>query len=216
MQTEFHHIMASLPKDILLEKGYLLDRALPKLSKGRLISEFVMNNMYIERFLDMALTFYVPIDLADSPDKLVSFTITERIMDNTGITPKELRQAALTNLEKSYEICSLSDMLSQLGCDMEAETQVPVIVATTRNRLHGASRMVSPGVLNEIYQSLGKFFIIPSSIHEFLAVSCNEKIDAQALAELLVSINTTELTEADRLSDSVYVWDGKLLKKAFS
>lgn len=65
--------------------------------------------------------------------------------------------------------------------------------------------------MQELQNELGEFFaILPSSIHEIIALPLNTYNQLQELLEIVVIINAGSVDPEDKLTDSVYYWDGKL------
>ncbi|HAG69934.1 MAG TPA: hypothetical protein DCL38_08170 [Lachnospiraceae bacterium] len=216
MQTDLKKILTGLREDTVLKKEYILDNVLPKLSSVTRMEKLSEKNVYLEHFMDMALSFYVPFDMNAIPDSLVSFSLTMDILRKTGITPSELKSRALDNLEKEYDICPLCDLLEGMGFGSFEAEPVTMLVVTTKNRMHGASLMISRRVLSLLHERLGDFFILPSSIHEFISLPYDDTTDINILANMVSTINETEVAPAERLSNNVYMWDGQLIKNLSS
>lgn len=64
--------------------------------------------------------------------------------------------------------------------------------------------------LKKVHGELGDFYILPSSIHEVIVVSTSigALTDFQAMVK---EINETEVKPEERLSDDVYMFDGKMV-----
>lgn len=80
---------------------------------------------------------------------------------------------------------------------------------------HGAASIFYPGVLAELYKNIGEsFYLIPSSIHEMLIIPCSRSTGA-SLKEIVYEINRNRdvLSDAEILTDSVYVYDGHALRQ---
>ena len=220
MQTELNRLMGSLPKETILKKDYIMENVLPRLSAGGLLASLSGNKIHAERFLDMTLTYHVTIRQELLSDSLVSFVITEGLIESLLLDPSELAEKAVENLASDYHITPLFDILKGFGLDVSGEEglygQEPgaeLLVATTGNCMHGAALMLNIPVLAEIYQRLGAFIILPSSVHEFISMPYDPEADIPALSEMVRTINSTELLERDRLSDSVYLFDGNAVSR---
>lgn len=55
----------------------------------------------------------------------------------------------------------------------------------------------------------GNFFILPSSIHETIVVPDNGEFDYRVLQDMVQTINASEVSPEERLSDHVYHYDVK-------
>ena len=220
MQTELNRLMGSIPTDTILKKDYIMENVLPRLSAGELLSSLSVNKIHAERFLDMTLTYHVTIRQEALSDSLVSFVITEGLIESLLLDPSELAEKAVENLGSDYHITPLLDILKSFGFDASEEEglygQDPgaeLLVATTGSCMHGAALMLNIPVLSEIYERLGAFIILPSSVHEFISMPYDPETDIPALSEMVRTINSTELLERDRLSDSVYLFDGNTVSR---
>ena len=88
---------------------------------------------------------------------------------------------------------------------------VPKKIVTVPDKVLGAATIFSNRVMQELQNELGEFFaILPSSIHEIIALPLNTYNQLQELLEIVVIINAGSVDPEDKLTDSVYYWDGKL------
>ena len=72
--------------------------------------------------------------------------------------------------------------------------------------------MLYDDVLHRVARRMhSDLFILPSSVHETIAVSVNIG-DAKALAEMVNEINMSQVDLAERLSNQVYHYDRKTRK----
>lgn len=81
-------------------------------------------------------------------------------------------------------------------------------IMTNKNNMDGAYAAFRPDQLADLSDRTGykKLFILPSSIHELIAVPV-AGIEPSNLKEMVRSINQTEVQEEDYLSDSIYQYD---------
>lgn len=67
-----------------------------------------------------------------------------------------------------------------------------------------------PGFLDQAAEALGgDFYVLPSSAHEVLLVADDGSMEIGYLEEMVRSVNETEVSPAERLSDNVYHYDSK-------
>lgn len=136
-----------------------------------------------------------------------STKLTSDFISVLGITVEELEDAAKKNwVRERYEVQSISEALSELGLPIhDKENDVPMYVMTNRKMMYGAAIILYEQYLDELAQELGKdLYIIPSSIHEVLAVpamGCKEPLDA-----MIQEVNATEAHAEENLSDHVYIY----------
>lgn len=89
-----------------------------------------------------------------------------------------------------------------------------MIVATNEEKLNGASVMADKRFMKSLHKDIGDFYILPSSIHEIIAVPASGIFDVDALNNMVKEVNSTVLSEEDYLSDIVYKYDGAVLTVA--
>ena len=109
-------------------------------------------------------------------------------------------------------IGNMFDVLDGGGCSVDnwEPDGEPMTVLTTRGAVNGAGVLFCDSVLRKIWQKIGDFYILPSSVHEVIVVPVSGGIDRVELTEMVRTINATEVAPEDRLSDQVYLYDGIL------
>ena len=81
-------------------------------------------------------------------------------------------------------------------------------VLTNMQRNYGAAVLLYPGLLEMIGEEWKEnFYILPSSIHEVLLVPESKNPGLSELKEAVFSINRTEVTKEEFLSDTVYYYN---------
>ena len=124
-------------------------------------------------------------------------------------------KAAIANMEQLAVIGSMFDILDGGGRsidDWEYDGE-PMTVLTTRDQINGAGLIFCDSVLQKIYGKIGKFYLLPSSIHELIVVPVSCGIDRGELKEMVMEVNRNEVSPEDRLSDEVYLFDGILRRE---
>ena len=90
------------------------------------------------------------------------------------------------------------------------EHNAGMYVLGNRKKLFGAAVILYDGVLEKLAEMLGSsFFLLPSSIHEMIAVPDNGAPKAEELGEMVCEINATQVDPEDVLTDSVYYFSRK-------
>jgi len=93
----------------------------------------------------------------------------------------------------------------------------PMWVATVEGGMNGASVTQLPDFLQQAADRLGgDFFVLPSSVHEVLFIRDDGSFERDQLESMVRSVNATEVSEVDFLSDSVYHYDSddRIFEKA--
>ena len=132
---------------------------------------------------------------------------------NGSYTAEDLK-AAVRNTEKSAVIGTMFDILNGGGCPVDqwepgGSEDMPTIL-TTRDQINGAGVLFCDSVLQKIWDKVGDFYVLPSSIHEVLIVPVSDGIDRDYLEEMVRTINATEVAAEDQLADKVFLFDGIL------
>ncbi len=88
---------------------------------------------------------------------------------------------------------------------LDAQTHSPLYVLTNAEGIHGAAVILYDGVLREISETIGRdLIILPSSIHEVLLIPYKDTVNYTELSEIVKSINATEVSVEEVLSDNIY------------
>ena len=183
---------------------------------------YVANKEYLKdkpfvRYLDLAVMFQISTTgiVCGCEDGVI--TVNNSMMKCWGIDKETLFTEAMKNLEQSdYRICSMSNMMECMvfdnGGSLSDET---FCVATTYEGNGGASVILSTNILNKASERMNckKFYIIPSSVHEILLIDCM-KAKLEHLQVVVKDVNTNILDEQDVLADTVYIFDGGIVKIA--
>lgn len=153
-------------------------------------------------------------------------TLSNTHLEMAGYTFSNALDQAIKNINDDVSIMTMRQMMYEmLGApwdDMEKDLDpVPeddvMYVMTNLSRFHGANTILSHDALEMLADRLGTddFYILPSSVHEVIAVrGCNE-IDLQILHDMVTEINANEVKPEDRLCDGVFRYaNGSLTRVA--
>lgn len=166
----------------------------------------LLGRLVCKRLQDLAIVYAVQVGLQNENG---SIYVKRRLLEDWGISEEELHRQALNNMEADgYAIRSLSELLcEEMPVPAEEIGPFPAVL-TNQRRLYGAAGILLGDMLKAYAEKMRtNFFLIPSSIHEFLLVPDDGKT-AQDLLNLMVrEVNETEVREEDRLSDHVYYYD---------
>jgi hypothetical protein len=166
---------------------------------------------------DAAVVYSFSKKSIEDSDKTFKAIITNDIQKKLGLSEEELFDLAGKNTQQMHP-----EMIKRLGnvlfgddyskTDDMQDPSMSMIVVSNENSFKGASAILYPGVEDKVKDMIGgDFYILPSSIHEVLAVK-KDGADLSALKEMVYSINRTEVEPKDRLSDHVFeIKDGKLV-----
>ena len=157
-----------------------------------------------------------------------SFVITNDITSNLGMTNDEVLKIGQNNINQTdFSIKTMRetmlDIFAKDGMDPSfAEAMLPegegtdMIVMTTQDNYMGAKGLLSKKALDTIKEKLEgqDFFILPTSVHDVICIADNGKMKLSDLKEMVQSVNATEVSPQDFLSNNVFKYDGNKLKLA--
>lgn len=168
---------------------------------------------------DMAVVYRFV--LSSDDDGRASILVTNQLLDSMGVTPEQLHADAMENAPqiKPVEIKGMSEVMAEMMGVEQAELMgiFPVApedeqmyVATVPDMVHGAGVLAYQDFMDKAAEKAGgDFFILPSSIHEILIVPDNGKMNLKDLEAMVKEVNATQVSPADKLTDSVYHYDSQ-------
>lgn len=165
---------------------------------------------------DLALIYKVLVD--SGKEGMGTITIRNEHMKFWNVTADDLKEMAEVNSKELLpaKVQSMDEVMREMfskdGMDEEmmeamfaerpADEQMFVI--SNESRVNGAAAMFYEGVLQKLSEKMGSdLYILPSSVHECIAVSCNMGTP-EGLAEMVSEINEGQVAPEERLSDHVY------------
>lgn len=155
-----------------------------------------------------------------------TFVVSNDVTASMGLTPEEVLRLGQQNINSTeFSIKTMREamlgILAKDGMDPEyAAALIPesdgneIIVLTTMDGFQGAKAILSDDALNAVREKLNgqDFYILPSSVHEVLCVPDNGSMTPKDLREMVVSVNSTEVSPQDFLSDNIFRFDGNKIK----
>lgn len=148
---------------------------------------------------------------------IISTIITNELASEYNISEEMLYSLAYENTRNVFpvKIVNLVDMLnSTVGVETNGnvDDNIGILVATNTFGVNGAYCILYKEVLENIADKLGgDFYILPSSIHEILAVPAGTA-SSKELAQMVLEVNQTEVLLEERLSNHVYYYNQKTHK----
>ena len=161
-------------------------------------------------FMDLSAVYYVCFEVTGG--RYASITVTDRMADEWGVTEEELWETAFINTQKNLpaETMRMEDAISAFWGNTAAapEEGNGMVVATNIKKWYGAATIFYDDVLTRLTDILGeRIFLLPSSVHEFIAIADDGSTDPAFLAEMVRGINRDMVSGRDFLSDSVYRYE---------
>lgn len=185
------------------------DDIFPKLISTEKNREYLKDKAYT-MFNDMAVIYVADLGVIPGEGHM-SVTLTNSLLEKYGVSREELHELAISNLsEKEPNIQPIFDMIGGMGLT-DGSMQDPVnqfmYVVTNKEMLNGANMLLNEKAMEELAEKIGgDFAVIPSSIHECIAVpaSLNEVIPINSM---ICEVNESTVDVSEQLSDHVYMYD---------
>ncbi len=194
----------------ILDFSKVQDRIVYRLIHQERNSELLKEVPHLPMF-DLAIVFYIMIP-ADGFDSC-SVLIRNSHIDLWKLPISILYETARYNTPKlcPYVFRSLMEHLQE---NYGFAGESPLWVLTNVMGFNGASALLYPQMPKKLYEKLEKpYYLLPSSIHEFLIVEEETPISADHFKEIVQEVNATQVSPEEFLSDSIYYFDGKNITK---
>ena len=181
---------------------------------GRSRNEELLRSVPHKRFRDLAITYHVMVDAEFSG--LAAVMVNNDLLEHFGISEKQLHEDALKNSERILHarIERVNDFLDRAGFAREEQEvlgrDMQMSVITNSVGIDGASAFFYPGVAEKIAAEIGgSYYILPSSIHELIALPVKFSSDWRTLEFMVRQINRFQVAPENQLSDHVYRYNAR-------
>ncbi|MBQ2901709.1 MAG: hypothetical protein IJE49_07665 [Agathobacter sp.] len=160
---------------------------------------------------DLAIVFQCSV--SDFMNEYATILIYNQHLKLWNITVEDLYETALINSPRilNSRLDNLHDVFAYITEEsLSFLEELNISILTNHLRVHGATCMTYPGILDEIasiYQD--DIIIIPSSIHEVLVFPKNNMPEGYTYDDLdamIQEVNETQLTDDEILSDHIYCY----------
>ncbi len=176
----------------------------------------ILNDTPHRMIEDMALVVNINIESLSDEHGRSCVVVSKPLLDMYGIEEKELfADAEKNSIEKEPLVLKpLEDVVRQLiGSDEDHSTEnagIVTYIATNKSAFHGASVVAYPDFAERVAEAIGgSFYLIPSSVHEFLILKDDGTPKAEDLNGMIKNINETVLEPRDILSSECYHYHDK-------
>lgn len=181
--------------------AFMKERLFVRLSNA-VFNEQLLNEVPHKKIHDLAMTYHVCI--SSNPNSLMSTIVNYRMLETMGIEEDKLHEDALRN-SRHILMPVVKPISEMIGLPSDSSMQV---VTDTIN-VNGAAAIMYPEVREKLTRQFGgDFFIIPSSIHEVLALPYDPE-RTEEFNSIVKMINENQVMPKDRLSDHVYIYDSR-------
>ena len=191
----------------LIDRKFILDHVEYQLVNAERNAE-KLKDIPGKKIADLVAIYRVAVSAGE--DGMMSYVLTKAILDRSGINFEELDEAAKKNTEKSgFSVRTMNEVMYELmgvnpGPEIEEPDGPQMYVLTNVRKLHGANIMLYKEYLEIAAEKMnGDFYIIPSSIHELIAVPVSAQ-GLEELREMVKAANDNQLAPEEILGYEVY------------
>ena len=181
----------------------------------------IMNACPYAQFGDLIVTFHVLVQQNESGTAFAK--ITNEMMNTWKVNLGQLIEVAYENTKKVLPIevlpmeTILRKMMERAGGitpDMEEALSMPdhlMFVVSNSGRQYGAYYLTDREGLLKIASEIkeDKYFILPSSVHEFIVIPASQAKNAESLVAMVKEVNATQISPNEVLADNVYSFDAQ-------
>lgn len=171
---------------------------------------------------DLAIIFYILV--SNDSEGTGTITIKHDMMEFWDVNTDILYELALVNTQRLFRgtVKSVANvMMDILSEQMDVKSAmeyfdmivgeddiIPMYVCTNNVKINGAGVILYSGLLQEFADRFASdVFILPSSIHETLLIPVNANMDVEYLRDMVRTVNKTEVSAEEILSDNVYYYN---------
>jgi UDP-3-O-acyl-N-acetylglucosamine deacetylase len=87
---------------------------------------------------------------------------------------------------------------------MIADMPEDVYVLTNTSGIDGAAEILQEEIRHKIADTIGDFFVLPSSLHEVIIIPKSNRDTPEELACIVQEVNETQVSPEERLSNHIY------------
>ncbi|MBQ8133551.1 MAG: hypothetical protein IJ711_00045 [Lachnospiraceae bacterium] len=190
---------------IFQDKEQVLQRAICRIVNKDQNAETLANIPHTD-CLDLAVTYRVQFNMGGGEN--ATALINNQHIEHLGISLEELDQRAKQNtLSLGFETISMAKLMQDIyGLPFPmSEDDAPMWVISNKERFGGATVLCYAKMFSELaVKTGGDLYIIPSSIHEVIAIPVAAGGDTAFLRDMVSSVNGSEVQPEEVLSNSVY------------
>lgn len=187
-------------------------------------NEDMLKDIPHREFLDLSIIYRWMI--GSNGNDILSAVIRNDLAERLGFNEEQLFKLAAENTKRLLPpvIKNMDDMISGIYHDFELPVELKEIIVeippveqmyiiSNNKGTNGAASMLYEDLLHDLAEKLDSdLYIIPSSIHEVLAISCNIIGEPNELAQFISEVNMEHISLNERLSNQVYHYDKELRK----
>ena len=225
LQTVGEAMLKSMAKGVEVQQGLNFDNPEEKIVFQLINTEQnkdMLAHVPHREWKDLSIIYRLVTNV--DKDGIESAVVRDGLAEKLGLTEELLFKHAVENTRNIFPptVRSMNDVMKEIfmadGMPMEAVEmilgEVPadrmMYVISNDRGINGAISMLYEDQLHTLAEQLGTdLYILPSSIHETIAVSADMG-DPEELAQMVSEINMDQVSLQERLSNQVYHYDKDL------
>lgn len=161
------------------------------------------------RFHNLAIVYYCMMDCEDLGNRGFILIRNEHL-DMWNMEEESLYEDVLNNMDNLLpaSMMNMKELIDEIAGKNIMEQECTMYVLTNEFKTFGAAVLLYKGFLEKVSKKIGgSFYILPSSVHEVIALPESSGTDVRAMLDVVTSVNAYELKEEEILADSVYFYD---------
>ncbi len=210
-----HELTEKFDTDLITDFDRVKGRVIPKLINRLWNEELLKERVHTDIAGDLTVTYQILLKQDFSGSATIG--ITNKILKMWGIDVNTLHELAVDNM-KELTPSTFEPMSSVLASMMDEETaelfarEAPVEemmwILSNKSRINGASAILDSDIMQIVKETLGtgKYYLLCSSVHEWIAVKGTENMDVNELGLMIKEVNEGQVSPDERLSDHPYVY----------
>ena len=191
------------------------ERIYPRLISIKLNQKMLQDKPY-RVMEDLAVIYHIKI--GELTDGSATIIVNTEMLNQWHITEDNLWKIALENEKQTtYVFQSLNKLLKSFKGGMvmynpeydeeDEDEKLQMYIVTNKNNVLGSSVLLNKSYLKAIEDVIGRYYILPSSIHEIIVIPQYRIDSVDELREMVCEVNDEKVLEDDILSYSVYMFD---------
>ena len=177
---------------------------------SRDMNKELLKKLVYRTYLDFAICYMIRFPQEES-DSYAVCRIHNDMLGVWEIGNDELHEVAMRNCqEDGYKIVNMLEIMGDiLNEDLKDEMDTcGMYVLSNQCRRYGATGILDGEMLAEFAEKIeNNFYILPSSLHEVILISCKDDFEEEQLNQMVHDVNEDVVDLSDILSDHVYYYD---------
>ncbi len=207
----------------IYNKEYILKNVRPRLTDIKNVETLRGLGVVIRPYPDLGFVAYFAVSIGemDANGSFASFQVMTSMLDALGISESELFTAATNNLAGIRSIRTYKEFIAERMPEMaEFIGDCDMWIVSNTDGFYGAAEVLDEDTLKYVEGTVRNdvpfcsVALLPSSVHEFLAVPFYEASDLQGLLGMVQSINANEevISPLDILCNQVYILESGIMQ----